>query len=209
MIVNVEDGDTASGPPGLFRRDRCVVEIAIAAAVVATGMMAGRPAKGKTAACFPVEDCGQRRQRGLRAPVARFPGAFGDRRRSIIAVTAEPGVNPVQLQPPSPNDRPGVADRITAPAGRPPVRVGAAQEFNIVAIMGLKQRLQPIIADWPQVGKAGGNLFGARSLLGIGRPSAVMQFLKRRMCQLAPVEIGSDRIHRCYRPWGLVPCCPS
>ena len=47
MIVDVEDRDPTSRPACLLSGNGGIVEIAIAAAIITTAMVAGRPAQGK------------------------------------------------------------------------------------------------------------------------------------------------------------------
>src|SRR3546814_10206979 len=81
VIVDVEDRDRAEAAAvRLARRDRGVVEVAIAAHIIAPGMMAGRTAEREGMARVAAGQLVERRERALRRPIGRFPCSRRDRR---------------------------------------------------------------------------------------------------------------------------------
>src|SRR3546814_6054034 len=94
-------------------------------------MMAGRAAEGEGGPLTGQHDI-EGGERGLRGPIGSGPGAFGDRRAGVIAVLAETGIDPLQVERPAANHGPGVAGRVAGAPGGLPVRVGALQEIDII-----------------------------------------------------------------------------
>src|SRR3546814_3257439 len=111
--MGVEDRDRAEAAAGrLARGDRGVVEVAIAAHIIAPGMMAGRTAERESVARVAAGQLIERRERALRRPIGRFPRPRRDRRPRVIAVSAEIGVDAPEAKRPAAPDWKGVADRI-------------------------------------------------------------------------------------------------
>src|SRR6185437_11967357 len=105
MIIDIEDRDALPprGERGLGA-DRGVVQVGIAAEVIAAGVVPRRAGEGEGAA-FAAEHRRQPRERGLHAPVAGLPGARADRGRGVEAVLPEPRVDARELERAPADDR--------------------------------------------------------------------------------------------------------
>ena len=92
MIVDIEDGDATALPREPVRRDRGIVEIAVTAEDVGTGVMTRRAGEGERGALAFVHRA-RGRQGIVHRRARRRPGTAHDRRRRVETVRAERGFN--------------------------------------------------------------------------------------------------------------------
>ncbi len=194
VIVDVEHRDRAQAERlRMPRRNRRVVEVAIAAEIVRARMVAGRTAQRERVARAR-GNLLERRERALRRPVGSVPCPLGDRGRRIEGIGAEQRVDPLQRQLAPSADRKGVADRITLPPRCAPLGVGLAQEGDVVGIVNREDRLEPEVAHRLRCAAAIEHRGQPPGGLGIGDPLAVMEFPRRRVARLPVVEEEPHRV---------------
>ena len=193
VIVDIQNCHPISRPPRPLGRDGGIVQVAIAAAVIASRMMARRPAQRESVPGFFVHDCRQGRKRGLGAPIGRRPCIPSYRSGGVETVTPKPGINPLERQFPPSDHGPGVSNCIALPSRRAPLVMRRAKEFDIATVMDLKDRLQPEVTYLSRLTQLRENDLGAGALLGVSRPAAVVQFLQRLVGELARIEIERDQ----------------
>ena len=197
MIIDIEDRDPPAGLGRRLGRDRRIVEVAIAAEIVAPGMMARRATQGerRPLAC---QHRIERSERGLGGPIGALPGPRRDRRGGVEAVGAEPGVDPVERQRPPPHHRPGIAACIALAPCRAPILMGVPEEGEIgLAMHGAERRLAMIHRRLDSPHRRQHRL-GPRRRLGIRDEAAIVQFDRRRVGELAWIK---DAAHQRRSGW--------
>src|SRR6185503_8179065 len=93
VIIDIEDGDAAA--PRCKRglgADRRMVEVGIAAEIIAACVVPRRSCEGE-GALLAAKHCRESRQRGVHAPIAGVPCAGTDRCRGIEAMLPKPRVD--------------------------------------------------------------------------------------------------------------------
>ena len=188
MIVDVEDRDPrTTGVARGLGGDRGGVEVTIAAAIVAAGVMAGWAAECE--GCAVARQHGMRGgERRLRAPVARGPAVTRDRCGRIERVCAEQGVDPRQVERAATDYRERVGNGIAATAGIRPQAGRVLEELDIPSVVDGEDRRFPVIVGLFGPADRSQDRLGPRRHFGISGEAAVVQFLSRGVGQLGGSE---------------------
>src|SRR5512135_3003765 len=110
MVVDIEYRRLQALIDEPLRRDRDVVEVAVASENVAAGMMAWRP-REREGGKFSVLDRLSRRERGVHRGECGVPCAFDDRRCRVEGISAETRLDVTFVPVAQTPCRPGRRDR--------------------------------------------------------------------------------------------------
>ena len=196
VVINIEDRDRANPAQGcLACNNRGIVEIAIAAKIIAPAMVARWAAQGKGAAGIAAGHCFKRAQRALRPPIGRLPRARCNRRGGIKAILADPRIDPFVIERAAGAHRKGISDRIAAaPLGEPFI-MRALQESDVIGIVHRQNRIYAEIARRQRIAQRAQNRIKPRRRFGKIDPFAIIQLAQRRVGGLVWAEKGLHHRH--------------